>query len=270
MILMNFIIKVTTIILTIFFTLSSFSQASIGSVSKENKKEILNKIHSLQIPFVENKGQIKYKSVKYYAKTFGGNVYITNNGQVVYSLPKINAKNEAAGWVIRESFIGASISNVDGEDKTVTKVSYLKGKDPLKGKSNIPTYRTVNLREIYDGIELKLKAYGNNIEKLFYVTPGASPERIKVKLDGAKSLKVNEQRELEVETGLGMVKFTKPVAYQENNGKRKFIEVAYELKGNQYKFKTGDYDRTKELIIDPLLASTFLGGTYSDYVNCIT
>ena len=42
----------------------------------------------------------------------------------------------------------------------------------------------MNLGEIYKGIELKLKAYGDNVEKLFCVKPGAGPEQIKISLSG--------------------------------------------------------------------------------------
>src|SRR3990167_9563439 len=36
-------------------------------------------------------------------------------------------------------------------------------------KTNVSTYDYVNLGEIYKGIELRLKAYGDNVEKLFCV-----------------------------------------------------------------------------------------------------
>ncbi|HHT9106715.1 MAG TPA: SBBP repeat-containing protein, partial [Candidatus Wujingus californicus] len=199
----------------------------------------------------------------------------------------------------------------------------------------ISTYDSVNLGEIYDGIELKLRAYGNNVEKLFCVKPGADPEQIKIRLSGVKDygvqnaeithplvpsreginpksdastslsmtslrvesrnqnqkLQINKSGELEVETGLGTVKFTKPVAYQEIDGRRVEVEVEYSIQGTgigdqeaggkrrevvaeglttdncspTYGFTVASYDRTKDLIIDPLLASTFLGGSDNDY-----
>ena len=82
---------------------------------------------------------------------------------------------------------------------------------------------------MYDGIGLRLKAYGNNVEKLFTVMPDANPESIKVGLSGATALRVNEDGQLEAETELGIVKFTKPVAYQEIDGQRVEVDVEYRL-----------------------------------------
>jgi len=259
--------------ITSFILLFIFNYSAIGSVVKEeNKREILNKAYTLQIPFIENKGQIKGESVRYYAKTFGGTVFVTKDGKLVYSLPKFEKKEKAKGWVIKEGLVGASISNVKGEEEAVTKVSYFKGKNPSKWERNISTYNLVSLGEVYKGIGLKVKAYGKNVEKLFYIKAGANPESIKIKIEGAKSLKINEAGELEVETGLGVIKFTKPSAYQEINGKRVEVAAAYTLLSNPkhvYGFKVGSYDKKETLIIDPLLASTFIGGSNGDYGQSI-
>jgi hypothetical protein len=112
---------------------------------------------------------------------------------MVYSLPKFEKENGVKGCVIKESFFGASISNVKGEEEAITKVNYFKGKDPSKWRRSISTYNLVYLGAIYKGIELKLKAYGNNVEKVFYVKPNANLESIKVKIEGAEGLKVNER-----------------------------------------------------------------------------
>jgi hypothetical protein len=48
------------------------------------KAEFAQKTKKLQIPFVANNGQVD-KQVKYYAKTFGGTVFVTKEGEIVYS-----------------------------------------------------------------------------------------------------------------------------------------------------------------------------------------
>ena len=97
------------------------------------------------------------------------------------------------------------------------------------------------------------------MEKLFYVKPGAKPEDIKVKLTGARSVKIAETERTGVETDLGRVKFTKPVAYQELAGKRVEITVNYYFpdspsstadSGRIYGFRLGDYDRTREVLVN--------------------
>jgi hypothetical protein len=104
------------------------------------------------------------------------------------------------------------------------------------------------LGEAYPGIEVKLRAYGNNVEKLFYVKPGADPEQIKIRVEGiippnpplakggaegsiAKGgvveiwseggLRINESGELEVETEVGRMRFTKPLPIKKSTGRGK-------------------------------------------------
>ncbi len=50
------------------------------------KEEIVQKTRTLQIPFIANNGQVD-KQVNFYAKTFGGTVFVTKDGEIVYSLP---------------------------------------------------------------------------------------------------------------------------------------------------------------------------------------
>jgi hypothetical protein len=48
------------------------------------------------------------------------------------------------------------------------------------------------------------------------------------------------------------------------DGQRKPVEVAYLVSRNTYGFTLGDYDPSKELIIDPILNATYLGGSADD------
>ena len=66
--------------LTFLYTTGNHS----GLLTKETLSKELIK---LNIPFIENKGQID-KEVKYYAKTFAGDVFVTDKGEIVYSIPE--------------------------------------------------------------------------------------------------------------------------------------------------------------------------------------
>ena len=187
-----------------------WSQESEAGLNSQEKSKIASRMTDVHMPFITNDGQTDER-VRFYAKSLGGTVFITEDAQLVYYLPKFEKAKKPKGWVIKENFVGASVSSVKGEDLATTKVNYFTGKDPSKWKKNISTFGFVSLGEIYNGIELKLKAHRNNVEKFFYIKPFFSPEIIRVRIQGARNLNVNDEGELEVETALGLARFTKPV-----------------------------------------------------------
>jgi len=254
------------VLATLFIYSMSVSLAYGALQRGHDRNMVSNKIDSLHIPFIQNKGQIKDKNVKFYARTFAGTVFISGHGEIVYSLPQTGSQNGLKGSVIKEKFLGASISELNGKGKTATRVNFFKGKDSSSWRINVPAYDLVEFGQLYKGIDLKLKAFGNNVEKLFFVKPGEDPTSVRVRLDGLEYLKITENGDLEAGTGCGPISFTKPLAYQENSDKKLYVEINYCLDADrkEYSFEVGKYDKTKELVIDPLLASTFLGGGTAD------
>jgi len=222
------------------------------------------KLATLQIPFIKNVGQANAE-VAFYADTFGGTLLVKKQGELALIIPQ--STNNTRHAVIGETFAGASINSIKGISPAVTKVSYFLGNKPENWHSNIPTYETVSMGDIYDGIELKLKAYGNNVEKLFHVRPGADPGSIRVKLSGTESIDITEQGSLALKTIHGIVEFSSPRAYQLINNETHPVEVAYRVAGDTYSFDVGDYDTSKELVIDPLLQSTYFGGSGGDSIK---
>ena len=77
--------------------------------------------------------------------------------------------------------------------------------------------------------------------------------------------------DLLIGTRVGQLRQHKPFVYQEMNGARHQVESRYQIKGAAcVGFALGAYDRSKPLVIDPVLAySTFLGGSGSDVGNGI-
>ena len=237
-------------------------------------KRALKSIASLRIPFVENLGQVDER-VRFYAKTFEGTAFVTREGALVYCFAQlggerpVRSKSPRPGalktWSLREKLIGASDTTPRGEELSQAKVSYFIGSNKSKWKTEIPSFNAITLGEVYDGIELSLQAFGKKVEKIFLVRPGAEPDSIKMELTGAKSLKVNDKGELEAETGIGTVRFSKPVGYQVKDGKRVPVQLAYYLQGVTYGFRAIGRDPALPLIIDPCLSYySVLGGTSDD------
>jgi len=271
--------KLLTLASIVISLLPALAFASKTPIDNQ-KAKILKKFYRIQIPFIENKGQVVNKDVSFYAKTFGGALFVEKNGILTYSLPY----EDKGRVILREIFTDKKVE-VKGLEPSPTKINYFKGRDQSKWKTNIPSYESISLGEIYEGINLTIKAYGNNVEKLFTVAEGGRPEDIAIKVEGIKGLKVSESGELEAITEYGIIKFTNPKAYQEINGKKIDVVVSYHLLNSpllthytalgtphstlSYGFKVGKYDKKRPLIIDPLLASTFIGGSDGDFAHSL-
>jgi len=223
-------------------------------------RALANKMAAVRVPFIENQGQIANDDVLFYAQTFAGTLFVTKENHLVYSLPPKNHQNTGAVWAFRESFVGRQQTHPRGERKSPVRVSYYKGNNPNAWHKQLAAFDSIGLGELYPGIRVSLKAAGNNVEKLFYVSPGAAPDAIKIDVAGVQSISVDAQRQLVLVTALGSIVFSAPVAFQEIDGKRQAVDAAYAVADGHYGFKVGEYDKNYELVIDPLLASTYIGG----------
>ena len=81
-------------------------------------------------------------------------------------------------------------------------------------------------------------------------------------------MKTDDSGNLVISSAAGDVLLHKPVAYQEQNGARQAVDARFVLKANnQVCFELGNYDRSRELVIDPSVTyeySTYLGGNGND------
>ena len=225
--------------------------------------QVLERLRGLAVPFVENQGQSDPR-VAYYAPTFSGTVFVTRQGEIVYSLPGPRGPGRAGGraptapapgWALTESFIGGHAAPVAAQP-AATQVSLFHGNDPARWQPQVATYADVDLGSVWPGIAVTLKAYGKRVEKVFTVQPGAAPETIRVRVAGAQGLTVAADGGLAVHTGVGDVRLTPPVAYQEMAGTRRMLDATYTVAGDEYAFRLAGYDPTRPIVVDPLLQAT--------------
>jgi len=233
-------------------------RSTLKAVNRPNEGPSLQ---ALQIPFVENQGQMD-PAVSYYAPTLDGTILVTRDGELVLPLPDDKDAPGEPG-VLRERLLDAKAPELRGSEPAPTRVSSYIGADARRWATDLPTFRWLSFGEIYDGVSLELRAFGKRIEKVFTISPGADPKRIAMTVSGSKAVSVSEDGELRIETAAGAIAYSAPKAYQEIDGKRRDVEVAYRVDGRRYGFTLGEYDNTHDLVIDPVL-STYLGGTLID------
>ena len=268
-------IFMTTVMLGSIIAVTMPSSYVQGSDNNDIKKLELSttdtqvdtkRLAKVNLPFIENNGQT-HEDVKYYTSTFAGNAFVTED-HITYSLMKSSPKeedgeNQIRGVALKESFLTKEALHPRGLDRSDSIVNYFVGAEE-NWRSNVPTYNAVSLGELWPYVDVELKAYGANIEKIFKVYPGGSVEDIRLSLDGVLSLNVDEKGELILETELGDLAMTKPVAFQDIDVVQKDVEAFYLVEGSTYGFAVGDYDPHYPLVIDPLLVSTFIGGGGDD------
>ncbi len=206
--------------------------------------------HLSHIPFLRDS---MGKDPKVYARSDKVWVVIRPDGRLDYLLPD--------GTLISEHFPRKGKVLLFEEDRLNLRVKKYFGKEFKEFKA----FSRVWLKGIYRGIDLELKLRGRKIEKLFHIAPHTDISKLRINIGGnVDRIEVNEEGGLNIYTKGGVIKFSKPVAYQIINGNRVKYEASYILKDNYYTFKVKNYDKSKPLIIDPLLYATLFGGNDID------
>jgi len=251
--------------LILFFTSTLFSLEITASNFRKTTTQT-------KVPWVENVGQWNAE-IQYVASTFSGNVIVNRANEILYALPV----DSTSGFVLKERFNGVhekhSLTPPTGELQQSTSFNYFIGNDPNGWRTNVPSFELLNMGEIWEGISVKLNAYNRNVEKLFYVAPKANPNLIQISVDGADRLGIASDGQLVVHTSVGEIYYSAPIAFQWIDGKKQSVKVKYVLlenEENSYSFSIKGYDPNYELIIDPLLASTFMGDGGNDWGTALT
>ena len=142
------------------------------------------------------------------------------------------------------------------------KVNLIFGNDPKKWQLGLPTYGKVTYGEIYPGIDVVYYGNQQQLEFDLLVKPGADPEAIRLKLEGAGRLSIDDSGALNLGDAAGGLRVALPQIYQEVNGAKKRVPGHYTIVSrDEVAFRIDPWDHTRPLVIDPTIAySTLLGG----------
>jgi hypothetical protein len=241
---------------------SATASATAGSAVADRDARVRNDYARLPIAFVENVGQTD-PSVRYYAQGSRFGFFLTQK-EVVLALTR---EQVDAGIALALRFIGGNPhARIEGVDRAPGEVNYLRGADPAAWHTHVARYGQVAYRDLWPGIDLYLREQSGVLKYEFHVRAGARPSDIRLAYAGATRLSLEASGALTIDTPAGVLRDAAPLAYQDAGGTRVPVPSRYALDrtgpGDRFAFAlSGNYDRSRELIIDPgIQYTTFLGG----------
>lgn len=159
--------------------------------------------------------------------------------------------------IIRIRFLGArSQLATEGIGALDARANYFVGGESARWRPGIPTFQRVRYHDLYPGIDLIWYGSEGRLEHDFVVRPGADPHTIRFHVEGGEEPRLDGAGNVVI----GSLQLNRPRAWQDD-GRR--AEVSYQHAGpREFTLGVAHYDRSLELVIDPLLVyTTSFGGS---------
>lgn len=219
--------------------------------------------------FVENAGQWDSRAL-FYTHGPGVDVWLTKSG-ITYdfyqmdrylgsgqSLLNMRDLPKQRGQVVNLRFLGgdpgAKALGIGGGGPKVNFINNSGNSDRAS------SYNEVQLINLYPGVNLRSYAEGGNPRFDLNVDPGHSVSAIKFQYEGADDVRKQDDGTLLLGTRFGAERIADLNAYQQVQGVRQRVPCKFEIRSDgTVGFKVGHYDKKSELIIDPVVYSTYVG-----------
>ena len=256
-----------------FFLIETNSKDNIIFKSNEEnaknikEQKIKENLANMKGFFTKNQGQLENDEI-YFTYSAFDNSFAFCESSVLIKLSKTLEDNTTKTSIIKLTFDYSNKAIPEGKKELNHKSNYFIGNDSTKWKINIPNYKKIIYENLYDGIDL---IYYFNEKELKYdwiVKPYANPNEIIERYSGINSIKVSKEK-LIIKTDIGELVEEKPYSYQNISGNNIDVDVNFKLSGNTLTYNIGEYEPSEHLIIDPLIYSTYIGGSESEWGRAI-
>lgn len=122
--------------------------------------------------------------------------------------------------------------------------------------------KRTRIENIRPGVDAVIYTEGGNPRYDFVVKPGANPSDIQLQFEGATNVRVTEDGALSIAISLGERRQEGLFAYQVVNGNKQQVACSFRsLGGGRVGFRLGQYDMSRPLVIDPIIAGSYSGGS---------
>src|ERR1035437_8804047 len=207
----------------------------------------------LPLRFEENRGQWD-ASVRFTARSAGANLQLTARGPaflVGASRVEISLVHASPPPVIKPI------------DRLPATTNYLVGARS-QWHTGIANYSRVRYQSVYPGIDVVYYGNQNQLEYDFVIASGANPDAIRLHFGGDVQVSLTPGGDLALRSDGAQVLQKAPAIYQDNRPIRGRYTL---LARNQVGFRLDRYDRTRPLVIDPILVyCAYMGSSGNDRI----
>lgn len=242
----------------------------------------------IPIVFIENKGQVfdqfskPRPDIRFVVKTPGVSIFFTRRG-MQFQIRKNGNRGKSSGAILNDKVTTKSgfkpdylFYRIDWElegasDKAVLEtfeptpyqenyyLEYITGKQAI---THVKSYRKLVYHNIYPGIDWVIYVNSDDLKYDFIIHPGANPDVIKIKHDGASGVTKGDQGELMVTSPFAYLTEEKPIAYETASGRA--VNCQWINRSGYWGYQVSDWLGT--LTIDPGIGwGGYLGGDAWDF-----
>ena len=230
----------------LFFALAGFLSVSLLAASTTPSQPSPTR-HGLPVEFEPNRGQAT-PDIRYIARTADG------EAQLMQDRVRIVTSSANRPQTFELYFPGANPAEIHEESPAGGVVNYFHGQNRAAWIAHVPLYRQIRYQDIYPGTDLVFHGNSSRLEYDFELSPGADPDRLQIDLDGTSTVEPQQDGSLLITSGGHTLRLLEPSAFQHNGAETTTVQVAYQmLAPSKVGFALGPYDRTKKLIIDPVV-----------------
>ena len=228
-----------------------------------NKQNLIEKLSNGRGIFIKNQGQLGNDDI--YFTYSGDNInFAFCKSSVLVKISKSLGENTTQSSTFKIIFENSNIVIPIGKEELNHKSNYFISNDSSKWKSNVPNFEKVIYKNLYDRIDLIYYFNENGLKYDWIVKPYAEPNQIEERFEGINFLKIDSKGRLIIRTKTSEIIEEKPFSYQKIDDKLTKVETNFKLTGNTLSYEISDYATTHDLVIDPLIFSTFIGGNKRD------
>ena len=245
----------------------------LSQVSVERPERALNaplEEGSAESAWVENRGQWR-EGVDFVFRSGSVRAWLGDGALWIERRALVGEREDTVrAHAVRLTLEAGSFDGAAGDELAAGERSYLLGDDRSKWIKGVPAWRRLSRPEVLPGVDLVLRPEASSFAYDLHVAPQVDEREVVLRVEGARSLRLDRAGALVVDTPQGELRQRAPVVWEvKRSGARHPVPAKFVLHGeDRFGFSVERADRGRALVIDPGFEwGSYLGGSDLDRVH---